>query len=39
MNQQLETEFWNSAMEPAEIVYTNDIYGQIEFDIYFCVLL
>lgn len=27
-----------AAMEPAEIEYSNDIYGQIEFDIWFCTL-
>lgn len=32
------TEAWNTAMEPPEITYTNDVYGQIEFDIWFCVL-
>lgn len=29
---------WNSAMAPQEIAYSNDIYGQIEFDIWYCVL-
>lgn len=28
----------DAAMNPQEIVYTNDIYGQIEFDIWFCTL-
>jgi hypothetical protein len=32
------TEAWATAMEPPEIVYSSDIYGQIEFDIWFCVL-
>lgn len=31
-------EAFASAMEPAEITYSNDIYGQIEFDVWFCAL-
>jgi len=31
-------EAWQAAMEPAEITYSNDVYGQIELDIWFCVL-
>lgn len=31
-------EAWQAAMEPAEITYSNDVYGQIEFDVWFCVL-
>lgn len=31
-------EAFDAAFEPAEIVYSNDVYGQIEFDIWFCVL-
>lgn len=32
------TEAWNTAMEPPEITYSTDIYGPIEFDIWYCVL-
>lgn len=31
-------EAFEAAMAPAEITYSNDVYGQIEFDIWFCVL-
>ena len=31
-------EAWATAMEPPEITYSSDVYGQIEFDIWFCVL-
>lgn len=31
-------EAWSSAFEPVEATFSNDIFGQIEFDIWFCVL-
>jgi hypothetical protein len=38
MTDQFSNDPWAAAMEPAEITYSNDIYGQIEFDVWFCTL-
>ena len=33
-----QNEVFNSALNPVEITYASDIYGQIEFDVWYCVL-
>lgn len=34
----VDQSLWDAAMEPKEIVYSNDIFGEVAFDLYFCVL-
>lgn len=34
----VDQSLWDAAMEPKEIVYSNDVFGEVAFDLYFCVL-
>lgn len=35
----IDQDAWDSAFNPVEITYSNDIFGQIEFDIWYCALV